>query len=210
MRTRRSTIPAILLALLAALSLVAGACTKDNATADKGDSDTEQNSNTNDDDSSSGEDSSDEDTSGDDATQPEPTGDFSETVSGAMAELEGATDACELYGAVATIGTTVGNPTTKEEVKAASDFYVAMLDKMAETSSDPATADTLREGAKNFGEFAASVDYDPEKMDLNGAGPAIENSEELDTAMNSYAETEFLTCENISLTPQTGEPDAEG
>ncbi len=196
MQSRRIRIPSLLLALLAALALVAGACTDDGDGDSGGDESSESDSSS--ESSGSGDGDSGEST---DETTPEdevPTGDFSEQVNAAMSELESAEDACGLYGAVSTLGVSVGNPETKDEVKLAVDFYVAMLNKMADTSSDPAIADTLRTGASDFQAYAESVDYNPEEMDLDGAGPQIENAEEVDAAMNTYAENEFLQCEELA------------
>lgn len=196
MQSRRFRIPSLLLALLAALALVAGACTDDGDGDANGDDSSESDSNSESSESGDGDsgESTDESGTEDEAA----TGDFSEQVGAAMSELESAEDACGLYGAVSTLGVSVGNPETKDEVKLAADFYVAMLNKMADTSSDPATADTLRAGASDFRAYAESVDYDPEQMDLDGAGPQIDNAEEVDAAMNTYAETEFLQCEELA------------
>ena len=179
----------LLLAALAGVALVAGACSDDSGKSDS--SDTTEKADT-----SNGEDQSSDPSDGTDGSGSDegPSADFSATVSEAMTAIEESSDPCELYTAVGALAS-VGNPETKEETKQATDFYVAMLNKMAETSSDPAVADTLRNGASDFEEYAKSVDYDPEKMDLNGTGPQFENSEALDEAMNAYGQTEFSECE---------------
>lgn len=179
----------LLLAALAGVALVAGACSDDSEKSDSSDT-TEKT------DSSNGEDQPSDPSDGtdDSGSDQGSTADFSATVSEAMTAIEESSDPCELYNAVGALAS-VGNPETTEETKQATDFYVAMLNKMADTSSDPAVADTLRSGAKDFDDYARSVDYDPEKMDLDGSGPQFENSEALDAAMNTYGQTEFSECD---------------
>ncbi len=164
------------MAVLSALVLVAGACSKD---SDGGDTAPKK-------DTSS--------TTADSTEAPGASPDFSETVAAAQKAIDGAKDSCELYVAVSALST-VGNPETKDQTRKAVDFYVAMLNKMADTSSDAANAEILRTGATEFEAFAKKVDYDPEKMDLSGTGPDIKDADKLDAAMNSYATTEFANCE---------------
>lgn len=199
MRSRRFRVTSTLLALLAAFALVAGACSSDkDDSSDGGDTKSDDSGSANDSDPNSTDGGGDTDTSDEGDGENVPTGDFSEIVDAAIAEVNNAADACDLYGAVSTLSTSVGNPTTKDEVELAVGFYVAMLTKMSETSSNPDTAATLKTGAADFQAYAESVDYDPEKMDLDGAGPDVANSQELDTAMNDYATTEFLECEDLA------------
>lgn len=195
MRTHDLRLRHLLLAALAGIALVAGACT-DDSEGSKSDSDEKSETTDAGKDSEESTDSTeapDETVPDDTAPQEPPSADFNETVEGAIAAIEDASDACELYDATSALQS-VGNPETQEQTKLASEFYVAMLNKMAETSSDPEIAETLRTGAAEFEEFAQSADYDPEKMDLAGEGPDFESADALDEAMNTYAETEFVDC----------------
>ena len=204
MRSPRIRVMSALLAMFAAFALVAGACTSDKS--DSGDGDDNDSASAEDSGSSDDTDSGDTDSTDTDSA---PSGDFNETVSAAIADVNNAADACDLYSAVATLSA-VGNPTTQDEVKQAVEFYVAMLNKMSETSSDPDIAATLKTGATDFQAYAESVDYDPEQMDLNGAGPDMENSAELNAAMDEYGATEFVKCEDLAgLVPGAADPDAQ-
>ncbi len=165
MRSPRIRVMSALLAMFAAFALVAGACTSDKS--DSGDGDDNDSASAEDSGSSDDTDSGDTDSTDTDSA---PSGDFNETVSAAIADVNNAADACDLYSAVATLSA-VGNPTTQDEVKQAVEFYVAMLNKMSETSSDPDIAATLKTGAADFQAYAESVDYDPEQMDLSGPVP---------------------------------------
>jgi hypothetical protein len=175
----------LLLATLVGVALVAGACSNDSEESDSSDKTAE---------ADTSKDSDQPDEADDSGSDEGPSADFSATVAEAMTAIEASSDPCELYTAVGALAS-VGNPETQEQTKQATDFYVAMLNKMAETSSDPAVADTLRSGASEFEEYAKSVDYDPEKMDLNGSGPDFESAAALDEAMNAYGQTEFVDCE---------------
>lgn len=191
MRTRDLRFRHLLLATLAGIALVASACTddSDDSKSDSGDKSAEGVTTT------SSEQTTDTSADTSDPGSDEGAGaDFSATVSEAMTAIKDSSDPCDLYTAVTALSA-VGNPETKQETKQATEFYVTMLNKMADTSSDPALADTLRSGASEFEDYAKSVDYDPEKMDLNGNGPKLENAEALDAAMNTYGQTEFSHCE---------------
>lgn len=198
----------LLLACLAGVALVAGACSDD---SDQSKSDSDDKTETTDakKDSEESPDATDDsapDESTPDDTAPEEgaSADFEEKVSTAKTAIEGAKDPCDLYEATMTLST-VGNPETQEQTKLASELYVAMLRTMAETSSDPKVAETLSTGADEFEQFAQDADFDPEKMDLAGEGPDLESSAALDEAMNSYAETEFTACMGTTSAP-TSQP----
>lgn len=197
MRSRTSKAISLLLVVIMGLALVAGACTDEDSSSSDKDSEAETAKGDEDQGSTTTKgDEGDESDQGDsqgDGSDPGASADFSEVVAKATTEVEGAKDACELYAAVGSLAT-VGNPETKDQTKEAADFYVVMLNKMAETSSDPEIANTLKTGAKEFDEYAKSVDYDPEKMNLAGTGPQMDSAEALDEAMNTYAETEFRDC----------------
>lgn len=181
----------LLLAAVAGIALVAGACSSDSEGSKSDSSDKSETTDT----AKDSDQATDTTGEADNPTSDEgASADFSATVSEALAAIEGSSDPCELYSAVGAISS-VGNPETKEQTQQATEFYVAMLNKMADTSSDPALADTLRAGASEFEEYARSVDFDPKKMDLNGDGPDLANSDALDEAMNTYANTEFSNCE---------------
>lgn len=211
MATRKFRFLHILLAALAGFALVAGACTSDDSSGDASDDNASDDAASEKDDEAAtagGEESSEPDG---DSAQPEDEGtdaDFSATVAEASRQVQESDDACALYEAVAVLAT-VGNPESPEETRAAVDFYVVLLEKMAETSSEDATSEALRKGAENFKAYAESVDYDPDKMDIDGAGPQFEGSEALDTAMAEYQETEFADCD-IPGMPTTGEDDTTG
>lgn len=203
----------LLLACLAGVALVAGACS-DDTEGSKSDSDdkTESTDAKKDseespdatDDSAPDDSAPDESTPDDTAPEEGASADFEEKVSTAKTAIEGAKDPCDLYEATMTLST-VGNPETQEQTKLASELYVAMLNKMAETSSDEKVAETLSTGADEFEQFAQDADFDPEKMDLAGEGPDLESSAALDQAMNSYAETEFTACMDTTSAP-TSQP----
>lgn len=207
MRTHDLRFRHLLLVCLAGVALVAGACS-DDSEGSKSDSDdkTETTDAKKDSEESADatDDSATDDTAPDD-TAPEdgPSADFEEKVTTAKTAIEDAKDPCDLYEATMTLST-VGNPETQEQTKLASELYVAMLRKMADTSSDPKVAETLSAGADDFEQFAQDADFDPEKMDLAGDGPDVENAEALDEAMNSYAETEFAAC--METTAPTSQP----
>ncbi|MEZ5237893.1 MAG: hypothetical protein R2716_02690 [Microthrixaceae bacterium] len=195
MRTDKFRLMRVLGVLLATFALVASACTDDNGDGGDGGSDENQSSAESDSGTDNGGDSGDAgQDSGDSSDEGAQTGDFSSTVAEVSSQVEAAEDACDLYSAVAVLAT-VGNPETAEETRQAVDFYVLLVNKMADTSSDEATAAALRTGAEQFQAYAESVDYDPEQMDLNGMGPQFEGSSELNNAMNEYGNTEFLDCE---------------
>lgn len=119
--------------------------------------------------------------------------DFNEGVDAATKALESAEDPCDVFDALTNIAA-VGDPTSREETEKATKFVVLMLRKMAETTSDPALATTLEEGATAYEEFGEKNDYDPGAMNLSGDGPDIPEAEAIDTAMNTYSETEMASC----------------
>lgn len=201
MRTHDLRLRHLLLVALAGIALVAGACSDD---SDGSKSDSDKKTDTTESTKDSGESTeSTEPSEGSDTTEatddsvPEEgaSADFEQKVNEAMAAIEDVSEPCELYEATMALSS-VGNPETKEQTRLAAEFYVAMLNKMAETSSDKDVAETLRTGAAEFEDFAKNADYDPEKMDLAGEGPDLESSDALDEAMNTYAETEFTECMN--------------
>lgn len=193
----------LLLACLAGVALVAGACS-DDTEGSKSDSDDKTESTDAKKDSEESPDATDDSAPDDTAPEEGASADFEEKVSTAKTAIEGAKDPCDLYEATMTLST-VGNPETQEQTKLASELYVAMLNKMAETSSDEKVAETLSTGADEFEQFAQDADFDPEKMDLAGEGPDLESSAALDQAMNSYAETEFTACMDTTSAP-TSQP----
>ncbi|MGI9577975.1 MAG: hypothetical protein ACR2OH_07240 [Microthrixaceae bacterium] len=131
--------------LVAGLALVIGACN------DSGTANPEDDSNNHTNDNSAGSDS-------------EGTGEETTGTPGDISALEASTTACEV---LANMGAAFANnqPTTTEEVRADVDAFVLMVNKMAETTSDPALADRLRAGAENHRQFAEDVNYDPAVMD---------------------------------------------
>ncbi|MCB1272685.1 MAG: hypothetical protein KDB31_14785 [Microthrixaceae bacterium] len=207
MNTEKTRLMRILAVLLATFALVAGACTDDKSSdGDSSSDDSEQDSGSGED---SGTDSGDveEDSGSEEGEGSGSGGDFIEVVAEATEDVQNAGDPCDLYSAVAVLAT-VGNPETVEETRAAVDFYVVLVNKMADTSSDPANAEALRTGAEQFEAYAKSVDYDPEQMDLAGMGPQFEGSEQLNVAMNEYGNTEFEECDLLEgdiTSPDTGE-----
>lgn len=209
MTTDKSRLLRLLAIMFAAVALVAGACSDDDG--DSGDDGTEEDSGSEDTGGDEGTDAEDGSTEGGEGEEGEdaPTADFSTTVAEASTQVEQAADACELYSAVAVLGT-VGNPETAEETREAVDFYVLLVNKMADTSSDEANAEALRTGGQQFQAYAESVDFDPEQMDLAGMGPQFDGADELNEAMNTYGNTEFVDCEGLEGSFTTPEGDAEG
>ena len=181
----------LLLLALAALVLVAGACTddKESDTSDSGDSSQDSADATEGGDSDSDSDSGLAGNEGDNL----PEGDFDEVVTAATAELKDAGDACEVFDVLNGM-TVVGNPETEQETETASKFFVELTRKMSELSSDPELADRLATAADNYDEYAQSVGYDPEKMDLNGAGPNYEGAAGDEAAMDEWFESELENC----------------
>ena len=80
-----------------------------------------------------------------------------------------------------------------------STYYVLLLNKMADTSSDPQVAETLRSGASTFEDYAKSVDYDADALDLNGAGPDYEGAADTEAAMDQWLNAELTACVDPSL-----------
>lgn len=178
--TRRSRLLFTLLAVFAALGLVTGACSSD-----------EQSQEQQDEAQSTGE------TDGSDETD-DSSADFATTLQEAQGALEEATDACDVFDAVSLVAQ-VDGPVSSDDARAATEYYLTLLTKMGETSSDPQAAETLAKGAEEFRKYAESVDYDSEALDLNGAGPAYPGAEETEAAMDQWLNTELTACVNPSL-----------
>lgn len=203
----RPFLAATLVALLASLALLAGACSNDGEKSDSTTttaSDEESDSTTTaaDEESGQGDQGTDPAEDGTDSTA---GGDFETQVAAATKELEAAEDPCAVFDAVGTLSQTP-DPTTADEVRSAVDYYVALLNKMADTSSDPALADTFRTGATEFADYAESVDYDPAKMDLSGEGPDLPSMEAVNTAFDTYFQSSMADCMPDGLEAPTSTP----
>ncbi len=189
-RPTRPRILTMLLALFATVALIAGACSNDEKSSEK-DAEPDKAEDAGDtaatDDADSPKDDS--DASGED---------FTTTIEQAKAQLNEATEACDVFDAVGMV-TDVSGPESSDDVRAATDYYVLLLTKMGETSSDPQVAETLDAGATQFRAYAESVSYDPEALDLNGEGPDYPGAAETEAAMDQWLNAELTGCMDPSL-----------
>ena len=133
------------------------------------------------------------DGSGDGEGQDDGDADFVTTVTAAQDALAGATDPCEVADALNDVAAT-GNPEAPEEIELAVEYYVTLLNAMADTGSDPAVAEALRSGAEGFAAFAAENDNDLEALDLSGDGPDYPEAAATEAAINDWVNAELAAC----------------
>ncbi len=179
-----------LLAMLGAVAVIGTACTDDKSSDDTSKDDDANTAKDADQSTETSDSSSDSSDAGSDSGS---SADFTAAVEAANKSLDAATDACGVVEATNEL-VSVGDPSTTDEVKAAVQWYVAFLNKAADTSSDAATADQLRTSAKAFQDYAESVDYDPDTMDLGGDGPDYPEAAATEAALNQWYETEYAAC----------------
>ena len=196
-RSRRPRFLLMALAALAGLALVAGACNDSGSSENSEDSESAEDStgSSGADTGSDGEDSSEAGSEGSgeastdgsesDATDPVDT-------DAARQQLEAATTSCEVLESMETLFGTE-DPSTVEEARTFVDTFVTLVDKMAETTEDPALAGQLETTADNLRKFAEDNDYEPSAMNFSGQ-PDYPGVEEDFAAVDQWYQSEIGNC----------------
>ncbi len=192
-RSRRPRFLLMVLAALASLALVAGACNDSGKSENSGDSESAEDSNGSGDSSGTGSDGSGSGESGESSTEGSES-DATDPVDtdAARQQLEAATTSCEVLESMETLFGTE-DPSTVEEARTFVDTFVTLVNKMAETAADPALAGQLETTAENLRKFAEDNGYEPAAMNFSGQ-PDYPGVEEDFAAVDQWYQSEIGNC----------------
>jgi hypothetical protein len=118
---------------------------------------------------------------------------FTTALQPALDQLEAAQGPCDVITAVSALSE-MPDPNGTEQNRQAVEFLVLVVNKAADTTSDPAQAEVLRSSGQALSDYAASVGYAAEKLDFSGQGPDIPEWDDLNVAMNAYFESHQQEC----------------
>jgi hypothetical protein len=125
---------------------------------------------------------------------------FTTALQPVVEELNAAQAPCDVINSVSQISD-LPDPSTPDQNRQAVEFLVLVGNKAADTTTDPAEAEVLRNAGQALTEYAASVDYSAEALDFAGEGPDIPEWEDFNMALNSYFETHAQECAGAGSEP---------
>jgi hypothetical protein len=128
---------------------------------------------------------------------------FTEALKPAVDALNAAKEPCDVVNAVSQLAA-MPDPTGEEQNRQAVDFLVLIVQKAADTTTDTAEADSLRSSAQALSDYAESVNYSTEKLDIAGEGPDIPEWDALNESMTAYFDTHAQECAPTEATDPVG------
>jgi hypothetical protein len=127
---------------------------------------------------------------------------FTEALKPAVDALNAAKEPCDVVNAVSQLAA-MPDPTGDQQNREAVEFLVLIVQKAADTTTDPAEAESLRSSAQALSDYAESVNYSTEKLDIAGEGPDIPEWDSLNEAMSTYFDTHAQECMPTGATDGT-------